>query len=162
MKTGILATAAALFATMIVPQLAHADPMTAQDYFEIEQLYAQYNHAIDFNDPQAWANTFTPDGTFMSYTGHEALAGFVKQCHERMGGTTRRHWNSNLRITGDSTKAEGSVFLMLIDTASKAIFSTATYQDTLIKTPQGWRFTKRTVVRDAAPPPAAPAQESPK
>lgn len=162
MKTGMLATAAALFATMVIPQLALADPMTAQDYFEIEQLYAQYNHAIDFNDPEGWANTFTPDGVFMNYTGHEALAGFVRQWHERMGGTPRRHWNSNLRITGDSTKAEGSVYLMLVDTAGKTIFSTATYKDMLTKTAQGWRFTKRMVVRDAPAAATAPAQQAPK
>ncbi|MBB6095338.1 uncharacterized protein (TIGR02246 family) [Povalibacter uvarum] len=162
MKTGMLATAAAVLAAMLMPQLSHADPLTAQDYAEIEQLYATYNHAIDFNDPTGWANTFTPDGNFLSFTGHEALAGFVKQWHERMGGTPRRHWNSNLRITGDSTKAEGSVYLMLVDSVTKTIFSTGVYKDTLVKTAQGWRFSKRTIARDAAAAPTAPAQQAPK
>lgn len=157
MKIGAFALALSFIAALAIPQRSLADALTAQDYAEIEQLYAQYNHAIDFNQPEAWADTFVADGVFMSFTGRDALIGFVKQWHEKMGGGVRRHWNSNLRITGDSSKAEGSVYLMMVDTAAKSILSTAVYKDSIVKTPQGWRFTKRSVVRDAAP--TAPAQQ---
>ncbi len=159
MKSALLATVAILAA--LAPHASRADALTAQDYFEIEQLYARYNLTLDGNDAEGWAATFTPDGSFMNYSGHDGLVGFVKAWHERMGGSTRRHWNSNLRITGDGTKAEGTVYLMLVDVATKSISGTGTYQDALVKTPQGWRFTRRVVNRDAAAP-AAPAQQTPK
>jgi hypothetical protein len=161
MKSAMLATVV-LLATALAPQLSRAEGLTAQDYFEIEQLYSQYNLTLDGNDAEGWAATFTPDGSFMTYTGHDGLVSFVKAWHERMGGNTRRHWNSNLRITGDGTRAEGTVYLMLVDTATKSISGTGTYKDALVKTPQGWRFTKRVVTRDAAAAPTAPAQQPPK
>jgi hypothetical protein len=161
MKAILPATVATL--SLLFGVSASADPLTAQDYFEIEQLYSTYNEAIDTNKPEAWADTFTPDGTFNRSTGREALIGFVKQWHEKMGGTTRRHWNTNLKITGDSKQATGSVYLMLLDVGAKppAIVATAMYADTLVKTPNGWRFSKRATRADAAPPaagaPPAPA-----
>jgi hypothetical protein len=160
MKSAMLATVA-LLAAAVVPQVSHADALTAQDYAEIEQLYAQYNLTLDGNDAEGWAATFTPDGSFMNYAGRDGLLSFAKAWHARMGGSTRRHWNSNLRITGDGTKAEGTVYLMLVDVATKSITGTGTYKDALVKTPQGWRFTKRVVNLDTAAP-AAPAQQTPK
>lgn len=151
-----LATICVLFSVA-----ASADPLTAQDYFEIQQLYATYNDAIDGNRPEAWADTFTPDGAFNRSVGRDALIAFVKQWHEKMGGTQRRHWNTNLKISGDSQQATGSVYLMLLDIGAKppAIIATAMYADTLVKTPNGWRFSKRTTRPDAAPAaPAAPKQ----
>lgn len=137
---------------------AMAAGLTPQDYMEIEQLYAKYNDTIDHNDGEGYASTFTKDGVFNNNTGHDALAGFVKQWHEKMNGGTRRHWNNNLRLTGDGKSAKGSVYLMLVDIGTKpiSIMTTASYSDELVKTADGWRFTKRTTARDAPPAPAAP------
>jgi hypothetical protein len=53
-----LATAAATSAA--APQLASATApraarLTADDYMEIQQLYARYPHALDGNDPEGYA-----------------------------------------------------------------------------------------------------------
>jgi len=144
----------ALFATA-----ANADPMTAQDYFEIQQLYAKYNHAIDSGNGEAYADTFTPDGVFNNNTGRDALVKFVKDTwYGRMNGATRQHWNTNLLITGDAKQAKGSVYLMLVDLSTKpvSVMTMAMYDDELVKTAQGWRFTKRQTKR-VGPAPAAPA-----
>jgi hypothetical protein len=140
---------------------AQAEGLTTQDYIDIEQLYAQYNHAIDGCDAEGWAATFTPDGTFMRFTGKEALVGFVKQWCERMNGANRRHWNTNLRITPSSDGASGTVMLMLLDVSARpaSIANTGTYSDALVRTPDGWRFKSRTIKGDA--PPAAPAPAKP-
>jgi uncharacterized protein (TIGR02246 family) len=143
----------ALLATAV-----NAAPMTAQDYFEIQQLYSKYNHAIDSGDGEAYADTFTPDGVFNNNAGREALVKFVKDAWVgRMNGATRQHWNTNLLINGDSNKATGSVYLMLVDLSTKpvSVMTMAMYDDQLVKTPQGWRFTKRQTKRVG--PPAAPA-----
>ena len=130
-----------------------ASGLSAQDYFEIQQLYARYNIAIDGGDAEGWAATFTPDGVFNTFVGHDALVNFVKTWREKLGGGTRKHWNTNLQLTGNAKEASGSVYLMLVDFSTKppSIVATATYADSLIKTKDGWRFTKRTTKGDAAP-----------
>ena len=137
---------------------AQAKDLSTQDMIEIQQLYAKYNHAIDSGNAEAWANTFTEDGVFNTrFAGREQLMGFIKMWHERMGGATRRHWNSNLVVTGTTDGADGSVYLMLWDIGAKpqTIVSTGMYEDKLVKTKNGWRFKSRVVKGDT--PPAAPA-----
>ncbi len=142
-----------------------AAPLTAQDNFEIQQLYARYNNAIDSGDAEGWAATFTPDGVFNSMSGHDALVGFVNAWREKMGGATRKHWNNNLQVSGDSKSATATVYLMLVDFSTKppSILATGVYNDTLVKTKDGWRFTKRTTKMDASPAaPSAPTSPPPK
>ena len=140
---------------------AAATPLSAQDYFEIQQLYARYNIAIDNGDAEGWAATFTPDGAFNTMVGHDALVGFVKMWREKLNGATRKHWNNNLQITGNSHEASAYVYLLLVDYSTKpaSILTTGTYTDSLIRTKDGWRFTKRITKGDVAPtspsPPAA-------
>ena len=140
-------------AASLLSASANAQGLTADDYMEIQQLYAQYNFAIDSGDADAWAATFTPDGVFNSFAGQEALKGFIKRWVESMNGGYRKHWNTNLVITGDGKTAQGKVYLMLLDTSVRpaAIATTATYDDTLVKTDAGWRFTKRTTKADPRP-----------
>jgi hypothetical protein len=136
---------------------AEAADLTAQDYVEIEQLYARYNHAIDDGDAEGWADTFTADGTFNQFTGREALVGFIHAWREKRNGANRRHWNSNLMITPSAEGASGKVMLMLVDisTTPPSIASMGRYTDVLVKTPGGWRFKNRQVRGDAAAAPQA-------
>jgi SnoaL-like domain len=158
MKRAYLAAVAA--GVLLAGTTWAADSLTAQDNFEIQQLYAKYNIAIDSGDAEGYAATFTPDGTFNSMTGHDALVNFVKTWREKLNGATRKHWNNNLQITGNSKEASGFVYLMLLDLSTKpvSILATATYTDSLVKTKDGWRFTKRKTASDVVPaaPPAAP------
>jgi hypothetical protein len=133
--------------------VAWADGLSTQDYIDIEQLYATYNHAIDSGDGEAWAATFTSDGTFNKFTGHDQLVGFIGQWKEKMNGGNRRHWNTNLRIVPSKDGASAAVFLMLVDVTTKSIVATGMYNDTLVKTAGGWRFKTRATTMDAAPPP---------
>jgi hypothetical protein len=149
---------------MFAGTCAAAGQLSAQDYFEIQQLYARYNVAIDSGDAEGWAATFTPDGVFNTSIGHDALVNFVKTWREKLNGATRKHWNNNLQITGTSKEASGNVYLMLVDISTKppSILTTATYTDSLVKTKDGWRFTKRTTKGDSAPAaPSAPAAGAP-
>jgi uncharacterized protein (TIGR02246 family) len=149
---------------MLAGTCSAASGLSAQDYFEIQQLYARYNIAIDNGDAEGWAATFTPDGVFNTFSGHDALVGFVKTWREKLNGATRKHWNNNLQITGTSREATASVYLILVDFSTKppSILTTATYTDSLVKTKDGWRFTKRTTKGDVAPSaPNAPAASTP-
>jgi ketosteroid isomerase-like protein len=135
---------------------AQKPALTAMDYIEIQQLYAKYNEAIDSGDGEAYAATFTPDGVFNTFKGKDALVGFIEQWKTKMNGLTRRHWNNNLIITPTADGASGSCYLLLIDVSAKppAIATAARYTDSLVKTPQGWRFKQRATKGDSAAPPA--------
>jgi hypothetical protein len=164
-KTALFAFLAA--GIMFAGASGATDALSAQDNFEIQQLYAKYNIAIDSGDAEGWAATFTPDGVFNTFSGHDQLVNFVKNWREKLNGATRKHWNNNLQISGNSKEASGYVYLMLVDFSTKpaSILTTATYTDSLVKTKNGWRFTKRTTKGDlapAAPTPHAAGETPPK
>jgi hypothetical protein len=128
--------------------------LTAQDLVDIQQLYAKYNWALDSGDSQGYASTFTPDGVFNSNDGHDAIVKFADTFHAGLGSHVK-HWNTNLMITPTATGAAGQVYLVLVDFGVKpaTIVTSASYTDELVKTPQGWRFKKRTTKGDTAPAP---------
>src|ERR1700712_6078200 len=54
---------------------------TADDFVEINQLFARYDFSIDNGDGEGWAGVFTPDGVFRDPSwcavGREQLIGVV-------------------------------------------------------------------------------------
>jgi len=152
--------AAALLLGSVAIGYAQQHKLTADDYIEIQQLYAQYNNAIDSGDAEGYAGTFIPEGVFNSFNGHDALVNFIHRWRENMKGGNMRHWNTNLTITGTPEGASGSVYLLLVDVSVRppAISTAAKYEDQLVKTAQGWRFKKR-VTKGEGPPPSAPTKQ---
>jgi actinorhodin biosynthesis protein ActVIA len=130
--------------------------LTPQDYLEIQQLYATYSHALDKAEGDRFAATFTADGEFTRGrpAGHGSevrtpLKGI--EALTRMGSVGGgRHFTANLTVTPTPDGAEGSCYLLLFDARSvpATLMETAIYDDTLVRTPQGWRFKKRVVWRD--------------
>ena len=128
--------------------------LDAADRLEILELAARYNHAIDFGDGAAWADTFTEDGVFTGggpgpVQGREALTAFVGDFSQNMAGA--RHWTNNHVIDGDGDSATHTCYLNLIQSkdGAKSVV-TARYQDELVKVGGAWKFATRTVVPDAA------------
>lgn len=126
--------------------------LSVEDQLAIQQLYARYNHAIDFGDAEGWAACFTPDGVFNSgmggpQQGTEALKAFAGGFASRMKA---RHWNTNLVVEGSGESAKGKCYLMLMNLADgKATpLVTAVYHDELKKTADGWKFASRAVQPD--------------
>jgi actinorhodin biosynthesis protein ActVIA len=160
-KQRILRFALAALA-MAAPAFAQSGSLSTQDYIEIQQLYARYNHAIDSGDAEAYAGTFTADGVFNNNNGREALLTFARG-YAKNNGSNRRHWNTNLLITPTPEGANGTVYLFLLDVTAKppSIVTTLTYEDTMVKTPQGWRFKKRMTKPDVAPASASAATPRP-
>jgi SnoaL-like domain len=155
----LAALGVALISGSLAPVSAQSHgKLTADDYVEIQQLYARYNNAIDSGDAEGYAATFTPDGVFNTFNGHDALVGFIHRWHDSMGGANLRHWNTNLTITPTPDGAGGSVYLLLVNVGVRppAIQAAAKYEDQMVKTPDGWRFKKR-VTKNEGPPPASAA-----
>jgi hypothetical protein len=134
-----------------------AGKLTTDDLVEIQQLYARYNWTLDSGDSQGYAATFVADGVFNNNVGHDAIVKFADTFHAGLGSHVK-HWNTNLLITPSASGANGQVYLVLVDYATNppTIFTSAAYSDELVKTPQGWRFKKRTTKGDAAPAPPKP------
>lgn len=128
-------------------------PLTVEDQLEIQQLYARYNHAIDSGNGDGWAACFTPEGKFSSATGTfngtTELTNFARGFAERIKG---RHWTNNLLIEGEGEHASGRCYLILYrlgDRENPATpLTTGIYEDTLVKTIDGWRFAERKVNGD--------------
>lgn len=130
--------------------------VSPDDFIEIFQLYNRYCHALDMGSGEAFASTFTEDGEFTGgrpaghanddrtpRKGHQALA----QMGSR-GGT--RHFTANLVVTKTPEGAKGSCYLLLYNarTIPASWVEVSVYDDTLVKTVQGWKFKKRVVWRD--------------
>jgi hypothetical protein len=81
---------------------ASSASLTAQDYIDIQQLYAAYNNAFDGGNAEAYAQLFTPDRMFNDLAGRGALVASVKRQHV----STQRHWNSNLNDHGHARRRE--------------------------------------------------------
>jgi actinorhodin biosynthesis protein ActVIA len=145
--------------------------LTAQDYIEIQQLYATYAHTLDTAQAERFAATFTPDGEFTrgrpqgqateTRTPLKGTEGLTKM--GSVGGG--RHFTANLVVTPTPEGANGSCYLLLFNARNipATITETAIYEDKLVKTKEGWRFKKRIVWRDDddispfKPKPSAPS-----
>jgi hypothetical protein len=127
--------------------------LSPADYIEIQQLYAQYARSIDAADGEAFAGTFTADGEFGGAVGRAALIEFGNHRFDRWNGAQSRHWNTNLIVTATPEGAKGSCYLMTFNATANPPTErgSGVYDDTLIRTAQGWRFKKRLLQSDGRP-----------
>ena len=140
---------------------AAAPALTALDYIDIEQLIAKYARAIDTcsNNGYDYADLFTPDGAFIPsfdgkrgnpIVGRERLAavsgGGTNQC-KNVGWIEQgvRHIYTNHVITPTAEGATGVVDMLMIGLGGdpNKIEYDGYYEDTYVRTPQGWRFKER-------------------
>ena len=133
-----------------------ANELTAADYREIEELYGKYAAALDSGDGDAYANTYTEDGSFRvdrdglagtPTIGRDALVTFAERYHAGNQGDGR-HWNNAVAISATADGATGSAYLVLSNVRSRGISVTGIYRDVLKKTNRGWRFASRVVEAD--------------
>ena len=165
MKTRHLLAAAALVAVGVaigwisapVNPVAAEGTLTAQDYAEIEQLYWRYNHGADFRDGDLFVSAFAADAVFevggQKITGRDELTAYRVERHAGQSGDTgRRHWNNSWRIVPTADGAEARVYWILVDVSGGAPDTVASgyYDDTYVKTAEGWRFKTRTISADRA------------
>jgi hypothetical protein len=135
--------------------------LTALDYIEIEQLIAKYARAIDTctNNGYDYADLFTPDGALVP--SFDGKPGTPIQGRDRLatisgGGTNNcknvpwieqgvRHIYTNHVITATADGAKGVVDMLMIGLGGdpNKIEYDGYYEDTYVKTPQGWRFKQR-------------------
>ncbi len=164
------------------PSASTAPALSARDYIEIEQLVYKYGWALDSGDDNgfAYADLYTPDGTFTgtnqgpsgrSYQGRETLAALARG--GRRGALNVGHSVTNVIVTPTADGAVGRVYVGIFDPGKPGMRPGAGhggfYDDVYAKTPQGWRFAKRTFYEGKwgepnvpLPPPVAAVHALPK
>ena len=125
-----------------------AEPLTALDYVQIEQLYAHYAHYLDTADGEKFAALFTPDGVFITnkpgygnIKGRRALAAFAAKAGAPPPVVRAGHSPTTVMIAPAPGGATGSAYLMAGTGADQGYV----YTDTFVKTAEGWRFKTRDV-----------------
>jgi SnoaL-like domain len=139
---------------------SRAANLSAQDYVEIQSLYAKYNQGSDFSDTAMWMSIWADDAMFkpgnQAITGTKSLAEFRASRNAAAAkGGQRRHSNSSILLTPTAEGASGRAYFTLLDTSAKqpVIAAAGYYDDTFVKTDKGWVFKTRILHFD--PPPAA-------
>lgn len=144
---GVVAVAGSLYA-----QQKKAGKLTTDDYVEIYRLYGRYPWAVDSRDGETWAGLFTPDGMFehpdgKQIVGHDEL---VKEPLRGLGpasATTAVHAGTNIWVEPTAEGARGGAYLLNIVPGEKGkpatITAVAFYEDTFVKTRDGWRIKRR-------------------
>lgn len=155
-RLACLPLAALLVCGLASPLGAQSAPaLSGDDYAEILQLYFRYPLVLDNGDAEGYADLFTEDGSFGNRVGREALLDFVRN----RTPSTVRHAPLTPIITPTAEGASGVVLNLFIDVAQSPAVVTrvSQYTDTIVRTPDGWRFKTRVngsadLTADSAPP----------
>jgi len=127
------------------------------DRIAIRELTARYNNAWIDRDPEAWCDTFTEGGSLEvvdgpTIRGHDALREMFKAMDSALV-----HFTTDAVITVDADQATQRCSVMTAAPTAQGdqvqLTGVGHYSDSLVRTAQGWRFARRTVVSK----PIAPA-----
>lgn len=139
--------AAALGSGLIAAQSGKAPKLTAEDYIEIQQLYSDYTYALDQGEGEHVADDFVEGGEFTGVhaPGRKPTQGRTELVAMGNRGAGTRTFPANLIVTRTPEGATASCYFVQYITKDfpPTMGKTAIYEDTLVKTPHGWKFKKR-------------------
>jgi hypothetical protein len=136
---------------------ASASTLTSLDYIEIQQLVRKSAWALDSGDNYgyAYADLFTPDGAFVgtnqgtegrTIQGRDQLATLARG--GTRGHTVQSHLTMNHVVKASADGATGRAYVVIVDVGvvgkPNRVNHGGYYDDEYQKTPQGWRFKRRT------------------
>jgi hypothetical protein len=132
--------------------------LTPEDRFEINDLYARYNHAIDTQDGVKYAQCFTADGVLYpgvdKYAGQEVRGTDALRAvaSDKEGFIAHRLWTSNILVEERDDRIIGTCYCLVIDIGGDQprMAASVTYHDKLTKVEGTWRFVSRRPVPDSA------------
>ena len=138
--------------------MPRATPLAAQDYTEIQDLYAYYTLCSDAGDADGFVSCFSAVGELcipsllMRIRGHAALHRFKTGDAARRKGRVRRHWNSGLHLERiDATSVRGRCYLHAYEAAegeAQVLVDMGVYEDILVHEEGEWRFSCREIHMD--------------
>lgn len=131
---------------------SHEAARETADRIAIGELLDGYAHALDTKDWEALRACFAPDAV-ADYTSTGGPRGSVDEAIAWLDPTLApfaitQHLNTNRRIEidGDTARVHSYIFSPLAverDGGLDLIYSGGTYEDRLVRTPDGWRIAER-------------------
>ena len=120
------------------------------DVEAIQDLLVRYATAIDTRDWELFRTCFSEDaatdyGDVGSWTDLDGITAFMEKVHEPFGDTNHMLSNFVVEVDGDRAEATSYVHVVLALKGSDGgwVDSVGRYEDTLVRTPSGWRIAKR-------------------
>lgn len=163
MQTMRTMVAAALAGGLVVGAWVHTQgsssaaaemALSGTDIAQIEQLYARYNQGWDFKDVELYLSAYTDDAVFttgagVAYEGKDAIRDYLTTGFANGASGDRTHNNTSILITPTADGAKGRGYWYVVDVMSQppAIAGAGYYDDTFVRTPDGWRMKSRTSTR---------------
>ena len=123
------------------------------DRTQIRELTARYGRFFDDADPENFASTFTDDGS-MEVNGSLVAAGreqLAAMCSNTPWGTMHVTVDPTIEVDGDTAVQVVTILVVRRAKSMKEpskVVGSGRYRDDLVRTPDGWRFARRTVVLD--------------
>ena len=121
------------------------------DRLEIQQLLVDYSTAIDQRRFDDLDNVFTPDA-YIDYTALGGIEGrypevkqWLSQVLPNFPSYAHMLGNFSVRIDGDAASSRVICFnpMVLDGDSGKILFCGLWYDDEFVRTPEGWRMTRR-------------------
>ena len=116
----------------------------------IRELMARYCHALDACQFGEVASLFAEDGewttTYGSARGRAEIEAFIRGIVPVKGeGPQRKHYITNIIIKVDGDTASAVSDYLIVREAGTGLIPVmgGTYRDKFVKTPAGWRFSRK-------------------
>ncbi|MGA2995584.1 nuclear transport factor 2 family protein [Bradyrhizobium sp.] len=133
------------------------DLNTLADKDAIRELLARYCFLLDGFRLGEFAALFTADGEWISRnsqaTGPEGIERLLRGLvPEPAPGRRRKHFTANIviELAGDSAKVVSNFLVVRDSETGPAIAVAGTYDDTVVRTKEGWKFKSRRLSHDIA------------
>jgi len=136
--------------------------MNIEDRYEIMDLIYKYSYTYDENDISRFSNLFMKDGVWESPIGNAmsrdeiyALLGPRREAIAQRG-IHNRHFQTNTILTPISDdKVKGKTMVLVTWQYPGEMYArvhlTGYYEDEFIRTPDGWKFSRRALYVDQSP-----------
>jgi hypothetical protein len=131
-----------------------APKLTGGDIAEIQNLYAVYNQGWDFRDVELYLSAYADDGVFTTgageaFKGKTALREYLTTAFKQGVNGHATHNNTSVLITPTPEGAKGRAYWYVVNVLAQppVFLGTGHYNDTFVKTRDGWKFKSRTSVR---------------
>ena len=116
----------------------------------IQQLLTTYSQTASVADWDGTVATYLPDGVWtiphlgLSFEGQEAIRGALEAFFEQMDYVIQMNAPALIHVTGTAATARAAIRECGKSAGKAQGFEyLGFYQDDLVKTPDGWRFSKR-------------------
>ena len=122
------------------------------DELAIRKINARYFYAVDSGNEEDYLKVWTSEGVSMgdngSANGHQELRQSFRRMQQNLS-RNKRHFVGNLIIDIDGDSATQHCYLVVLERKEAAkVVATAAYEDELVRTSDGWKFSKRKISVD--------------